>query len=247
MDSIIEKIIKLRKQKGFSQKDLADKLGIATINYGKYERGESVLTVVRLKEIAKILDVDLKDLFIEPNDEPNQFLKYNELDKGSLQEVIHDKELAAIELLYKLCIRLINKGLPEKDPGRIFHHYLHIYLNDKIENNIGYKWFKDFISFYNIDTYKNKYPEFFDQAKKENNNQVLSKIRITYSLKNDNILNNLMKEWYRFFLTELYFEAFRIKDVFSVLQASEKAFKTLVPEDIFEIWMKYKKIVEKET
>jgi len=59
MNMYIERITQYRKAKGLTQKQMADKLGIASVNYGKIENGKTELTLSRLTRIANVLDVNL--------------------------------------------------------------------------------------------------------------------------------------------------------------------------------------------
>lgn len=61
-ENIGEKIRKIRKLKGFSQKELATKTGIAQNSIGNYERGERSPTMAVLEKIATALAVDLSEL-----------------------------------------------------------------------------------------------------------------------------------------------------------------------------------------
>lgn len=56
------KIKDLRSQKGFTQDYVADKLGISQPAYSKIESGHIEITINRLIEICKILDVNMKEL-----------------------------------------------------------------------------------------------------------------------------------------------------------------------------------------
>jgi transcriptional regulator with XRE-family HTH domain len=52
-------IIDLRKQKGWSQADLAKKTGISQVMVGKYERGDAIPSIEVAKKIADALEVSL--------------------------------------------------------------------------------------------------------------------------------------------------------------------------------------------
>lgn len=54
-----DKITMLRKQKNFSQGDLADKVGISRDAIGKYERGDIMPTADKAKKMADLLGVSL--------------------------------------------------------------------------------------------------------------------------------------------------------------------------------------------
>ena len=57
-----QKIRILRRLKGYSQEYFASQLGISQGAYGKIERGESDITLGRLREIADILEVTPIDI-----------------------------------------------------------------------------------------------------------------------------------------------------------------------------------------
>jgi transcriptional regulator with XRE-family HTH domain len=57
-----ENIKKLRELKNYTQQYLADELGISLSGYGKIERDQTEITMARLLEIAKILEIDLFSL-----------------------------------------------------------------------------------------------------------------------------------------------------------------------------------------
>lgn len=52
-----EKIITCRKQKGYSQEDLANLLGVSRQSVSKWETGESMPDITKLASIAKVFDV----------------------------------------------------------------------------------------------------------------------------------------------------------------------------------------------
>lgn len=58
---------------GFSQRRLAQQLGIANTSLGAWERNIAKPTAGKLPQIAEILGVEIKDLFEEvPDDGANQ-------------------------------------------------------------------------------------------------------------------------------------------------------------------------------
>ena len=59
---IIENIKKIRANKGISHEAMAANLGMSQAAYTKLERKETKLTVDRLYDIAKILEVKVEDL-----------------------------------------------------------------------------------------------------------------------------------------------------------------------------------------
>jgi transcriptional regulator with XRE-family HTH domain len=60
--NLSEKIRQIRMQKGLSQENMADMLGLSTTAYGDMERGRTELSVSRLENVAKLLDVLLHEL-----------------------------------------------------------------------------------------------------------------------------------------------------------------------------------------
>lgn len=64
MPTTLNKRIKfLRNIKGWTQEDMAEKLKMSVIGYGNIERGDADIALSRLEEIAKLLGVELQELF----------------------------------------------------------------------------------------------------------------------------------------------------------------------------------------
>lgn len=59
---IERKLEKIRKLQGFSQEYVASKLNISQNSYSKIERGETKITLKKLTEICKALEIDIKKL-----------------------------------------------------------------------------------------------------------------------------------------------------------------------------------------
>ncbi len=57
-----DKIRLIRLQKGLSQENMADMMGLSTSAYGDIERGRTELSYARLENISKLLDVPLPEL-----------------------------------------------------------------------------------------------------------------------------------------------------------------------------------------
>jgi XRE family transcriptional regulator, regulator of sulfur utilization len=68
--NIGEKIRYARLQKGYSQENMADFLGISTSAYGDIERNKTELTLSRAKKLAKILSISLLELLEEEIQHP---------------------------------------------------------------------------------------------------------------------------------------------------------------------------------
>lgn len=62
---LLNNIKKIRLAKGYSQEYMANKLNIATVNYGKIERGITQMTIDKLQSISEILETDIVLLFSE--------------------------------------------------------------------------------------------------------------------------------------------------------------------------------------
>jgi transcriptional regulator with XRE-family HTH domain len=63
MNIIGQKIKKLREQKGITQETMASQLDVTQSNYGRLEKDDRRLNVVKLLKIARILDVNINYLF----------------------------------------------------------------------------------------------------------------------------------------------------------------------------------------
>ncbi len=59
---VYEKIGLMRKMKGWSQEDMADRLGMSVNGYAKIERGETDVQISRLQQISELLEASLLDL-----------------------------------------------------------------------------------------------------------------------------------------------------------------------------------------
>ena len=69
-----EKIVILRKRKGFSQEDLANELDVSRQSVYKWETGESIPDVNKLKKMVKFFNISFDDLLDDEFDitvEPN--------------------------------------------------------------------------------------------------------------------------------------------------------------------------------
>ncbi|MFW6002152.1 MAG: helix-turn-helix transcriptional regulator [archaeon] len=63
--SQLYKLYNLRKIKGITQAEMAQKLGLSTTSYGDKERGKTEFKLSEIKKILKILDVDFEMVFGE--------------------------------------------------------------------------------------------------------------------------------------------------------------------------------------
>jgi len=98
--SVGEKIKKLRELKNYTQYYMANELNLSLSGYGKIERDETDISLSRLEEIAKVLEVDLptilsfdeKNVFNFSNNEnacgfiQNNYAVHNELIERLIQQ-----------------------------------------------------------------------------------------------------------------------------------------------------------------
>lgn len=63
MDSIGGRIRSLRKDKGWSQEELADRAGLHFTYIGKIERSEHKVTIESLEKVTRALGVSLEEFF----------------------------------------------------------------------------------------------------------------------------------------------------------------------------------------
>lgn len=102
MNVIGQRIKKLREEKGITQEAMAAQLDVTQSNYGRLEKDDRRLNVVKLLKIARLLDVNLMYLFngmAEVNNQPqesgiNQTNKevYDILVESLRSEIQHLKE-----------------------------------------------------------------------------------------------------------------------------------------------------------
>lgn len=63
---VLENIKSIRLEKGITQEVLSDALGFDVANYSRIETGKQELRVSQLEIIAKVLQVEIIDLFTYP-------------------------------------------------------------------------------------------------------------------------------------------------------------------------------------
>lgn len=101
---ILEKIKKIRIEKGISHEAMAYNLGITQAAYTKIEKNETKLTVDRMYRIAEILEVEVSDLLgieiqkvykQEVNDNTHNYQEFQNLyqeNKEMYQELLKAKD-----------------------------------------------------------------------------------------------------------------------------------------------------------
>jgi transcriptional regulator with XRE-family HTH domain len=68
MNVIGQRIKKLREAKGITQETMAIQLDVTQSNYGRLEKDDRRLNVVKLLKIARILDLNICSLFTETDE-----------------------------------------------------------------------------------------------------------------------------------------------------------------------------------
>lgn len=86
ISQIGQKIKKLRELRNYTQEYMAKKLDLSLNGYGKIEREETELTLNRLNEIAKILEVKVFDLL--GFDENKIFFNQNSHDNSTGANIV---------------------------------------------------------------------------------------------------------------------------------------------------------------
>ncbi|STY62520.1 anaerobic benzoate catabolism transcriptional regulator [Mannheimia haemolytica] len=60
--NVNEKVRFLREARGWSQEEMAERVGLSVQGYAKIERGETQLSISRLRQICEVLNYDLLEL-----------------------------------------------------------------------------------------------------------------------------------------------------------------------------------------
>jgi transcriptional regulator with XRE-family HTH domain len=113
--SIKNKIKSIRELKNYTQEYMADQLGVTQAGYSKIEKGKTILSYVKLVEIARILEVSVEDVI--SFDSERYFNSINTVkgnsNNGSI--LINSDNSAALKELYEDKIRLLEKLLSKTE------------------------------------------------------------------------------------------------------------------------------------
>lgn len=90
---IAEQIKKIRKEKGLSQQDVADKLSMNRVQYNRIETGKSDPTINILQRIANVLDINVVEFF----EAKNNGIKVHTVNEPLLQKVRLLEELDELQ------------------------------------------------------------------------------------------------------------------------------------------------------
>ena len=128
-----KRIMELRKKKGLSQEELAEKIGVARQTISKWELGETSPDLKQSKELSKIFNVSLDEL-------TNNDIKDVLVEKTSNTEKLAGIILKLIRIIVLLVILLpviyiilfiIFKNIRNNNQGRLMHSSIECTLYDE--------------------------------------------------------------------------------------------------------------------
>ncbi|MDQ6572905.1 MAG: helix-turn-helix transcriptional regulator [Haemophilus parahaemolyticus] len=122
-----EKIKIMREMNQWTQEEVAEKLGMSTTGYAKIERGQTNVSVEKLKQIAQVFNLNVAQLLDDDerfvmcsigdnNSNYNNYFGTNEklsLENEKLKQLLSAKE-SEIEALKKVIVLLENAKQSEK-------------------------------------------------------------------------------------------------------------------------------------
>ena len=127
------KIMELRKKKGLSQEELAEKIGVSRQTISKWELGETSPDLKQSKELSKIFNVSLDEL--TDNDIRNVLVeKTSNTEKlaGLILKLIKFLIVFIIVLpILLITLRIIFKNIHEKNSGRLMNTSIKCTLYDQ--------------------------------------------------------------------------------------------------------------------
>jgi transcriptional regulator with XRE-family HTH domain len=109
-----EKIRFLRREKNLTQEEMAEKLGMSPVSYGKIERGE-VDYIAKLEKVANALEVDLVELMYSGERHIYQITGDNSTNGGFNVMISSATELAFEIQKLQLIIQHDKEMLAQKD------------------------------------------------------------------------------------------------------------------------------------
>ncbi|MHC0442409.1 helix-turn-helix transcriptional regulator [Flavobacterium sp. 3-210] len=113
--SIKNKIKSIRELKNYTQEYMAEQLGVTQAGYSKIEKGKTILSYVKLVEIARILEVSVEDIL--SFDSERYFSSFNKVignNNGSIL-INTEENSATLKLLYEDKIKLLEKLLAKTE------------------------------------------------------------------------------------------------------------------------------------
>ena len=134
-----KKIIDLRKKNGFSQEELAEKVGVARQTISKWELGETSPDLKQAKELSKIFNIsldeltgnDIKDVLVEKTSNTEKLA-------GLILKLIKFIIIFIIAAPFILItLRIIFKNIQENNSGRLLNIKINCTLHDE---SYGYEF-----------------------------------------------------------------------------------------------------------
>ncbi|WP_374510442.1 helix-turn-helix domain-containing protein [Niveibacterium sp.] len=101
---------KRRIKTGYSQEEVADRLGITPKSYGAYEQGKHPPDILRLIQIAEIFECQIEELLTDISSKSDDQAKHI---ANLLQGVKRADRLHIVKIVEKIC--LISKGKAKID------------------------------------------------------------------------------------------------------------------------------------
>lgn len=107
-------ITELRKEKGMTQKQLAEALNVTDKAVSKWERGLSFPDVSMLEPISDLLDISILELLEGSRTDPDKSMSQNEVQeliKGSVglseEEIRHRKQMSRFIIIFLVVLFLL--------------------------------------------------------------------------------------------------------------------------------------------
>lgn len=100
--SVHEKIRLVRQAKGFTQEEIAEKLGMSPNAYGDIERGDSDPKLSKLQKIAETLEMNLSEL-LDLTDRTVLNINFNKKDKGDNKYNVYMSSNSELEKQKLIC------------------------------------------------------------------------------------------------------------------------------------------------
>ena len=128
-----KRIMELRKKKGFSQEELAEKIGVARQTISKWELGETSPDLKQSKELSKIFNVsldeltdnDIKDILVEKTSNTEKLA-------GLILKLIKFMIIFIIVVpILLVALRINFKNIHEKNSGRLMNTSINCTLHDE--------------------------------------------------------------------------------------------------------------------
>lgn len=128
-----ENLKRKRKEKGFSQKEIAEKLGVSQPSYAQYETGKRNPKFETVKKIAAALEIDVYDLLITGDMTPREAMQI--LRAVEAKQYIQNSENKT-EGEQKIARRINELEAMAKSKPRIDKMLNLLSLKNEIDNNL---------------------------------------------------------------------------------------------------------------